>query len=397
MKGQCLLKLLQFGEHLSAYPGPRTKDDLAYWNSFVGQFFSMRGIFRISLFYIGSDTGNEEHADKQYDITQPALARYFHTHYESGIRRINLTFERGITDRPLPNGCHFIENQRAHLTYWFDNSHLVATGILRAQFDSEQKLDLLEFVTQSHEEYHSRKMVTEAARPAHNWVKEWLKVNNQDSRLSPEMSKKGKAKTLKSPPNPPPDIDLPPSAVKQNIGLTEGVFQFLEIIEVVGQMNPLFNFYHSHPGLSPYAALEQYVNQNITNAPQQPLVNGQPQGNGPPNPRTPSFGQFPMGASPATAHLQLPNSPHMGSPAQGHMQAPGMQLQQSQQGTSSSGPSANTSPASNKRRRPSTVKAEEDAPTPASIGVSQVNGVAMGNKKPPGTPRLQKRAKGNPS
>lgn len=72
-------------------------------------------------------------------------------------------------------------------------------------------------------------MVTEAARPAHNWVKEWLKVNNQDSRLSPEMSKKGKAKTLKSPPNPPPDIDLPPSAVKQNIGLTEGVFQFLEV------------------------------------------------------------------------------------------------------------------------------------------------------------------------
>lgn len=76
------------------------------------------------------------------------------------------------------------------------------------------------------------------------------------------------------------------------------------------------------------------------------------------------------------------------------MQAPGMQLQQSQQGTSSSGPSANTSPASNKRRRPSTVKAEEDsgAPTPASLGGAQVNGVA--NKKPQ-TPRMQKRQKVN--
>ncbi|KAI1406793.1 hypothetical protein F5Y13DRAFT_9387 [Hypoxylon sp. FL1857] len=398
LKGHCLLKLLQFGEHLSGYPGSRTKDDLTYWNNFVAQFFSPRGVFRLSLFYVGTDPTNEEHTDKQHEITQPALARYFHTHFESGVRRINLTFEKGITDRPLPNGCHFIENQKASLTYWFDNSHVVATGTLRAQFDNEQKLELLEFITQGHEEYHSRKMVIEAAKPAHNWVKDWLKVNGQDSRLSPEMSKKGKAKPMKSPQNPPPDIDLPQSAVKQNIGITEAVFQFLEIIEVVGQMNPLFNFYHTHPNLSPYQALDQYVNQNITNAPQQPVMNGQPQGNGPPNPRTPSFGQFPMGASPAATHLQLPNSPHIGSPAQGHMQAPGMQLQQSQQGTSSSGPSANTSPASNKRRRPSTVKTEEEsgAPTPASIGGAQVNGVTMANKKPP-TPRLQKRLKGNPA
>ncbi|KAI1770573.1 hypothetical protein F4818DRAFT_260424 [Hypoxylon cercidicola] len=395
MKGHCLLKLLQFGEHLSGYPGSRTKDDLSYWNNFVAQFFSARGVFRLSLFYIGTDPANEDHTDKQYEITQPALARYFHTHFESGIRRINLTFEKGITDRPLPNGCHFIEYQKASMTYWFDNSHVVSSGTIRVQFDSEQKLDLLEFITQGHEEYHSRKMVIEAAKPAHNWVKDWLKVNGQDSR-SPEMSKKGKAKPMKSPQNPPPDIDLPQSAVKQNIGITEAVFQFLEIIEVVGQMNPLFHFYHTHSGLSPYGALEQYVNQNITN-PQQAVVNGQ-QANGPPNPRTPSFGQYHMGASPAATHLQLPNSPHLGSPAQGHMQAPGMQLQQSQQGTSSGVPSANTSPASNKRRRASTVKAEEDsgAPTPASIGAPQVNGVTGANKKPP-TPRMQKRMKGNPA
>lgn len=93
--------------------------------------------------------------------------------------------------------------------------------------------------------------------------------------------------------------------------------------------------------------------------------------------------------------MALPGSgsPHVGaSPVPGHMQAPAMQMQQSQQGTSSSGPSANTSPASNKRRRPSTVKVEEDgsgAPTPAG---SQVNGRAG---KPP-TPRMPKRQKANP-
>lgn len=180
--------------------------------------------------------------------------------------------------------------------------------------------------------------------------------------------------------------------------------QTLQIVEVMGQMNPLFGFYHTHPGLGPYAALEQYVTQinnqaqNVNGVPPGPQVQG-------PGPRTPGFnGQFPvpvpaMGASPAQPHMQLPGSPHvMGSPATGQMQAPGMQMHPSQQGTSSSGPSANTSPASNKRRRPSGVKAEDEGPsgaTPASgPGGPQVNGV-QGKGKPP-TPRMPKKQKGNP-
>lgn len=172
----------------------------------------------------------------------------------------------------------------------------------------------------------------------------------------------------------------------------------------MGQMNPLFGFYVSHPGLGPYAALEQYVMQ--VSHQQQGGPNGQPmpmqmQMQQQPGQRTPSFNNFPVpvpqmgqvGASPAQPHMQLPGSPHvMGSPAPGHMQAPGMQMQPSQQGTSSSGPSANTSPQSNKRRRPSGVKVEDDgtsAPTPGG----QVNGVG---KKPP-TPRMPKRVKGNPA
>lgn len=161
----------------------------------------------------------------------------------------------------------------------------------------------------------------------------------------------------------------------------------------MGQMNPLFNFYHSHPGMAPYAALDAYV-QTMHNPSQG--INGQavPQG----APRTPGFGQFPMGASPAMANQMLPGSPHIGSPAPGQMQAPGMQLQASQQGTSSSGPSANTSPSqNNKRRRASAVKTEDDAPTsaptPGASGTPHLNGVQT--KKPP-TPRMPKRQKGNP-
>lgn len=139
----------------------------------------------------------------------------------------------------------------------------------------------------------------------------------------------------------------------------------------MGQMNPLFNYSHQHSSLTPYTALDQYVN-TVAASGQQP---------NPAGPRTPGFA---VGASPAAVHMQLPGgSPHLGSPAQ----APGMIQQQSQQGTNSSVHSVNNSPnATNKRRRPSTVKAEED----------QVNGNQQ-NKTVKPSPRMQKRAKGNPA
>lgn len=163
----------------------------------------------------------------------------------------------------------------------------------------------------------------------------------------------------------------------------------------MGQMNPIFDLVHANQGMGPYSALEQYVTE-LNNNP--PNVNGQamPQG----GPRTPGFGQFPM-ASPHAAHLQLPGSPHVGSPAAGGgvMQAPGMHPSQSQQGTSSGGPSADTSPAGTKRRRPSGVKVEDEMGTPASAPTPnagpQVNGIQ--NKTKPPTPRMQKKQKVNAS
>lgn len=86
-------------------------------------------------------------------------------------------------------------------------------------------------MTTSHEEYISRKAAIEAAKPIHNWVKEWHRVNSQDNKTSPEMSKKGKARPMKSPQNPPPEalVDLPESSIKRGMGVTEAVFQFLEV------------------------------------------------------------------------------------------------------------------------------------------------------------------------
>ena len=150
----------------------------------------------------------------------------------------------------------------------------------------------------------------------------------------------------------------------------------------MGQMNPLFNYSHGNTTLSPYGSLDSYV-ASIAQSGSNPSNQGQILV----GPRTPGMSNFPIGASPATAHLQLPDgSPHISSPAQ----APGMQLQQSQHGTSSSGPSANTSPnVSNKRRRPSTVKNEEE---------NQVNGTQANKAGVKPSPRIGgKRQKNNPA
>jgi hypothetical protein len=106
---------------------------------------------------------------------------------------------------------------------------LIASGTLKAYFDGEQKIELLEFVTSSHEEYIPRTRILDAARPLHEWQKEWHKVNSPaEGKQSPEMNKK-KAKAMKSPPQPPPEIDLPASKVKPSMGITPSVFRFLEV------------------------------------------------------------------------------------------------------------------------------------------------------------------------
>lgn len=154
----------------------------------------------------------------------------------------------------------------------------------------------------------------------------------------------------------------------------------------MGQLNPLFNYSHQNSNLTPYSALDQYVSTMTATGSVGPNMNGP--GMIAPNQRTPSMAQFSLGQSPGTGHMNLPDASLIqGSPAQGNMQAPGMALQQSQQGTSSSGPSANTSPnTTNKRRRPS-VKPETDE------SGNQANGVQP--KVKPSPRPGGKRLKGN--
>lgn len=100
---------------------------------------------------------------------------------------------------------------------------------MRVQFDGEHKFELFEFHTTSYDEYVSRNQVIGAAKPNHEWIKEWHKVNTHDSKQSPEMSKKGKMRQMKSPHNAPPDLDLPQSVLVPGLPVTSAVNQFLEV------------------------------------------------------------------------------------------------------------------------------------------------------------------------
>ncbi len=134
MKGQCIMKLMLFGDHLSnfgAFSKPlqaymingasrleaqsnKQRDDLDYWVNFVKRFFSPKGVLRHSVWIV------DENSNKQYEVTFPALARYFHTHFESGIRNMQLITERA-SEKALPNDGHYIESQKSNFVYWFDN------------------------------------------------------------------------------------------------------------------------------------------------------------------------------------------------------------------------------------------------------------------------------------
>jgi hypothetical protein len=144
-KGQCLMKLMLFGDHLSSFSnisrtvqaymaagaqrlaaqGAKQRDDLSYWQQFVDRFFSQKGVLRHSVWVAGENTG------KQYEITFPALARYFHTHFESGVTSMQMIMEKG-SEKELPNNGHYIESPKSSFVYWFDNGSQVGFSLTRS-------------------------------------------------------------------------------------------------------------------------------------------------------------------------------------------------------------------------------------------------------------------------
>jgi hypothetical protein len=100
------------------------QNDLAYWHRFVDQFFSQAGVLRQQLLC------PQDQSSKQYEISTPALPRYYCTHFESGVRKIQMILENA-REKELPNSCHYVESQKASFIYWFGNGHQVSRCPLR--------------------------------------------------------------------------------------------------------------------------------------------------------------------------------------------------------------------------------------------------------------------------
>jgi len=118
--------------------GAKGKDDLHYWENFVKNFFAENGVFRYT---IPNTDENDDQMEKLYEITFPALPRYFYTHFESGVKTVQLFLDKDISDRVFPDntGRHEMENKKASMVYWFDSgSHVSASA-----FWSESVIEML--------------------------------------------------------------------------------------------------------------------------------------------------------------------------------------------------------------------------------------------------------------
>ncbi len=95
-----------------------SQNDISYWQRFVDQFFSQSGVLRIQLLRPA------DQETKQYEISTPALPRYYHTHFESGVRKIQMSLENAREKEVSPN-CHYVESHRASFMHWFNDGSLV--------------------------------------------------------------------------------------------------------------------------------------------------------------------------------------------------------------------------------------------------------------------------------
>lgn len=63
---------------------------------------------------------NPQAGSKQFEISTPALARYYWTQFNSGIKHIQMLVE-GAREKDLPNGGHMVESLKTSFIYWFAN------------------------------------------------------------------------------------------------------------------------------------------------------------------------------------------------------------------------------------------------------------------------------------
>lgn len=198
--GQCILQLLSYQDVLA---NPERPHDIEYWQEVIHKYFSPHASVRQQVY---SRANNH---DKSFQLNYPILARFYHSHFQNGVKQILMqSFEH--SQEMLPNGGTHLYTTKATLTYVYNNNVRVIThGHIRVNFDIEQKIEHLYIAIKGWTEFIPRTLAVSLTSP-------------EQSRQSPRMNKK-------NPQRPTPQIPrIPPSPVG-GYGVPDQLIQFFEV------------------------------------------------------------------------------------------------------------------------------------------------------------------------
>lgn len=196
----------------------RHPNDLNYWQSFVEKYFSHAGIIRQQLYY------SSDQSTKTYEISPtPTLARYYWTQFNSGVENIQMIVEQP-SEKNLANGGHSVSSDKTSFIFWLNNGHqLVMGGGLKVQFDHHGKIDVLEILTSSHQEFVPRAKLLRAAAESPE-----IKHSPNQSKASGKKAAQQRQKQAQAAQDLPPVAAIPNSTITDQ-GVTPPIQQFLEV------------------------------------------------------------------------------------------------------------------------------------------------------------------------
>ena len=205
-----------------------------YWQNFVERFYSQTGVLRQEL------CSSDDFSTKEYQISQPTLARYYYTHFSSGVQNIQMILENA-REKDLPNGGHYVESVRSCFIYWFSNGcqvrmilgvasvnfaelvQLVTVGSLRAIFDQNGKIDVLDLVAKEHHEYVPRAQLSSILD-----FPEQKHPPNASKTTGKRNAQQRQRQQLEIPHEQSLQLSIPKSPIN-SFGVTSAVLQFLEV------------------------------------------------------------------------------------------------------------------------------------------------------------------------
>lgn len=91
---------------------------LPYWQHFVEQFYSPNGVLRQGVW-------NAQCGSKKFELSTPTLARYYWTHFTSGVKHMQMIVENAV-EKELPTGYQMLDSNKTYFIYWFENGTQVS-------------------------------------------------------------------------------------------------------------------------------------------------------------------------------------------------------------------------------------------------------------------------------